>query len=101
MAEATRQSTSEPIRMGFITIADLHKILGEMIEQGHGHLPVTASDKRANYPIEVHVPYNSTGYAEAFQIQPRPDARFIEDGERPKAWNREADEIAARCGAFA
>jgi hypothetical protein len=100
--EATcSQSIGGPIRLGFITVAELHKMLGDMIERGHGHLPVVASDQRAYYPLQLHVPYNSTGYAIALSIQPRADARFVEDGDRPREWNREADEIEARCGAFA
>jgi hypothetical protein len=90
------------IRLGFVTVTELHKILGDMIQHGQGALPVVASDQRAYYPFQLHVPYNSTGYPVALSLQPRVDARFIEDQHHKAAdWNREADEIAARCGAFA
>lgn len=91
------------------TVRDLHAQLQAMMDLGQGDIPVCATDCRARYPFQAYAVNGPSGYTDALLIHVRPDAHFAQLNPLPlnwwpsrvAEWNREADEIKGRCGAFA
>lgn len=96
-----------PVYQRVITVRELSSQLQELINRGHGDLPVFASDTRARYPLATLMPYTISGYAECLLIQPQPHlhVEVKGTGRWPASYyqivNEEADQVRAACGAFA
>lgn len=98
-----------PIELRTITVAELHRQLGELIAQGYSDLPICATDCRARYPFQACTVLDASGNLDALLLYVRPDARFAQreplpigwGPERVAGWNQEADQVVATSGAFA
>lgn len=96
------------IELKTYTVEDLNALTADLLKQGHQSLPVCATDCRARYPFEAYTVLNQSGYTDALLLYVRPDAHFADRDplplswgvDRVKGWNREADTIKGRCGAF-
>jgi hypothetical protein len=97
----------KPVTRPVITVAELAAQLQSMIADGHGNLPVFASDGRGRYPFQTFVPLNRAGYHDCLLIQPQPHLHVEEKpvGLKPEGYfrevNEEADGVRKACGAFA
>lgn len=97
------------IELKAFTVAELHAQLADLVASGHGHLPVCATDCRARYPFQAYTVPSPSGSLDALLIYVRPDAHFAQPDPLPShwgpsrvgEWNELADEVKARCGAFA
>lgn len=97
------------IELRSITVAELHAQLANLVANGHGNLPVCATDCRARYPFQIYTVPNPSGFLDALLVYVRPDAHFAQreplptnwGPDRVTHWNEAADEIKRRCGAFA
>ena len=89
-----------------LSVASLHNTLTGLLADGQGHVPVVATDCRGMYPFQVQARLHHLGELEAVLLSVRPDARFEVHGsgalaQRLAAWNAQADDVVASCGAFA
>ncbi|MFX2609456.1 hypothetical protein [Enterobacter mori] len=92
-----------------MTVAELHAQLQQLVDEGHGDIPVCASDLRARYPFKAYTVLSTAGYTEALLINVLPDAHFSRKEPLPAnwgqnrvaEWNSDADAVRQSCGAFA
>lgn len=97
------------IELPTITVAELHAQLANLVANGHGSLPVCATDCRARYPFHAYTVLSPSGYLDALLLYVRPDAQFAQrdplpinwSPDRVTHWNELAAEVKGRCGAFA
>lgn len=96
------------IELHTITVAEQYALLKDLMQRGLGDIPVCATDCRGRYPFQAYTVLNQSGYTDALLIYVRPDAHFAQPEPLPinwaqnrvAGWNREADTIKQRCGAF-
>jgi hypothetical protein len=96
------------IELHTVTVAEHFALVQDLMRQGLGDIPVCATDCRGRYPFQAYTVLDHSGYTDALLLYVRPDAHFAQRDplpinwgpDRVAGWNREADTIKQRCGAF-